>query len=249
MCAMADKSEAFDDSSDALLALKVFTREALAYARQASLLHHDFGDVFPCDAAPGEDVVVLIHGFLATAGVLRPMRRFIESEAEAHTASFTYAPGPGVESVARRLGGLVRRLPRGTRLHLVGHSMGGVVARWFVQELGGDPRVVQTVSLASPFSGTRHARFMPAGVGRDMAPGSELLTRLVERAHLSAAVPHVSIAAGQDRVVTESALLGWGDELVIADSGHNGLLYHPRVAREIAWRVGDARVRASRSAA
>lgn len=244
-------ADGFDDCNadpDVLLALRVLTREAIAYARQASLLHHDFGDVFPCDAAPGEDVVVLLHGFLATAGVLRPMRRFIESETEAHTASFTYAPGPGVDSVARRLGALVRRLPRGTRLHLVGHSMGGVVARWFVQELGGDPRVAQTISLASPFSGTRHARFMPTGVGRDMAPGSELLARLVERAPLSA-VPHLSIAAGQDRVVTESALLGWGDELVIADSGHNGLLYHPRVAREIALRVRAARVRATRSAA
>lgn len=222
---------------DNLKTLRVAGLEAVAFARQAVLLHRDVAAVYPERAAPGEDVVVLLHGLFATAGVLRPMRRHVEEHAPAHTASFSYAPGPGVDAIAKGLADLVARLPGGVRVHLVGHSLGGVVARWYLQEHGGDPRIVQTVSLASPFRGTRHARLMPTGAGRDILPGSEVLQRLSRRAHVAAHVPHLSVVAAQDRVVTERAAFAHGEELVIEDCGHNSLLYHPEVGELLAHRV------------
>lgn len=214
--------------------LRATAREALAFARQATLLHLDTREVCPTEATVGADVVVLVHGLFATAGVLRPLRGHLERATGASTASFSYAPGPGVETVAARLARLVERLPTGVRVHLVGHSLGGLVARWFVQELGGDPRVVETVSLASPFAGTRHARLLPAGAVRDIVPESRVLRRLAEKARAPAGVPHLSIVAGEDSVVTEHAALGGGDEVVIEGAGHNGLLYDPRVAALVA---------------
>ena len=193
--------------------------------------------VYPERVEPGEDVVVFLHGLFATAGVLRPLRRHVEEHAPAHTASFTYAPGPGVDAIAGSLAEVVRRLPADVRIHLVGHSLGGVVARWYLQEYGGDPRIVQTVSLASPFRGTRHARLMPAGAGRDILPGSPVLDRLTRRAHVAAHVPHLSLVATEDRVVTERASFAHGEELEIEDCGHNSLLFHPGVARTVADRV------------
>jgi len=225
------------------LALWTAGREALALARQAVLLHRDVPASCPTSARSGEGVVVLLHGLFATAGVLRPMRRQIEREAGVHTASFTYAPGPGVESVARRLGDLISRLPSGVRIHLVGHSMGGIVARWFVQELGGDPRIVQTISLASPFGGTRHARLLPGPAGRDISPGSALLRRLQASAHSVPEVVHLSIASVLDPIVTESALFPAGDRLIVDSQGHNGLLFDRLVASEIARRVTASAVR------
>ena len=221
--------------------LRAVGREALAFARQAVLLHRDVASTLPERVREGEDVVVLLHGLFATAGVLRPLRRSIEQEAEAHTAAFSYVPGLGVERVAQRLGELVRWLPAGVRIHLVGHSLGGLAARWFVQELGGDPRVAQTISLASPFCGTRHARLLPGPAGRDITPGSALLDRLEQRAFSALHVPHVSIAAERDAVVTESTLFPFGDRLVVADCGHNALLFHPRVASIVAQRVRERR--------
>src|SRR5690606_14759711 len=106
--------------------LRARGREALAFAKQASLIHRDFGARLPHAAEPGDDVVVLLHGLFATAGVLRPLKQRIEQETGAHTASFSYAPGPGVNRVAVELATLVDRLPRGARVQLVGHSLGGV---------------------------------------------------------------------------------------------------------------------------
>lgn len=220
-----------------LRSLRVTAREAMAFARQAALIHRDTREVVPADAAEGEDVVVLLHGLFATAGVLRPLREHIEHATGAHTASFTYGPVPGVAAVAERLANLVQRLPSGVRIHLVGHSMGGLIARWYVQEIGGDPRIVQTVSMASPFFGTRHARLLPTGAGRDIKPESAVLRRLAETLHVATSIPHLNIVAADDTVVTELAALEVGELLVIEDSGHNGLLYDPRVAEVVAGRV------------
>lgn len=218
-----------------LLKIRAVGREALAFARQATLLHRDVTATYPRLAEPGDDVVVFLHGLFATAGVLRPMRETVERETGAHTASFSYAPGPGVAAVADSLAELVERLPSGVRVHLVGHSMGGIAARWFVQELGGDPRVVQSISLASPFNGTRTSVLVPSAAGRDIAPGSAVLRRLAERGECG--VPHVSVVAGADALVTEDATLHHGERLVIAGCGHNGVLYHHEVAALVVARV------------
>jgi triacylglycerol lipase len=218
--------------------IRAVGREALAFARQATLLHRDVTATYPRLASPGDDVVVLLHGLFATAGVLREA---VERVTGAHTASFTYAPGPGVARIAETLAELVDRLPSGVRIHLVGHSMGGIAARWFVQELGGDPRVVGTLSLASPFQGTRRARLVPGASGRDIGIDSAVLSRIRERGECG--VPHLSVIAGRDVLVTEEASLPHGRRIVIGDSGHNGLLFHPRVAEIVTERVMELRER------
>ncbi len=227
----------FEDSRDAsrLRAWKVAGREALALARQATLIHRDVTRVLPQAAESGEDVVVLLHGLFATAGVLRPLRRAIEIAAPAHTASLSYSPGPGVATVAENLAQLIDRLPAGVRIHLVGHSVGGLVARWYVQELGGDPRVLQTISLATPFNGTERGRMLPTAAGRDITPGSRVLARLHERTDYG--VPHLNVIAEGDTLITELASLDHGERVVVRDCGHNALLYHPAVPKLIAQRV------------
>ena len=119
--------------------------------------------------------------------------------------------------------------------------MGGLAARWFVQELGGDPRIVQTISLASPFNGTRRAWMMPAAAGRDIARDSLVLSRLGQRGDCG--VPHLSVVAARDTLVTEDASLHHGDRIVIEECGHNGLLYHADVAQLVVARVLSHAVR------
>lgn len=138
--------------------------EGVATLREMALAPRDLAAVVP-DARPGDDVVVLVHGFCATAGVFRPLRARLERETGARTATFTHAPGVRIRRIARNLAALVDRIPRGTRITVVGHSLGGVVARWYVQEMGGDSRVKRTISLASPFGGVE---VLPVLVGADL---------------------------------------------------------------------------------
>lgn len=201
--------------------------ERLALLREVALVPRDLADVVP-RALPGEDVVVLVHGFFASAGVFRPLRARLERETGARVATFTHAPGVGIRRIARRLARLVEKFPSGTRITVVGHSLGGIVARWYVQEMGGHERVARTVSLASPFGGID---VPPLFVGADLHEQSELLRRLRERAHVCG-VPHTSIVGEEDTVVVgvETASLGFGEVVVLPGRGHNALLFCDRVA-------------------
>jgi triacylglycerol lipase len=187
----------------------------------------------------GENGVLLLHGFMASAGVFRPMRARLE-RAGIRVASFTHAPGVGVRRIAAQLSLLVGKLHPGARVHLVGHSLGGVVARWYVQEMGGDRRVAQTISLASPFHGAPVARRLRVLVGADLHGESELLARVRAGAN-RVAVPHTSIVGGADRMVQpiDSARFPVGDVLVLPGRGHNMLLFDEEVMGIVLRRVKE----------
>ncbi|HXN33145.1 MAG TPA: alpha/beta fold hydrolase [Polyangiaceae bacterium] len=208
--------------------------ERLALLRQFALVPRDLVSVVP-EALPGEDVVVLVHGFLASAGVFRPLRARLEREASARVATFTHAPCVGVRRIARQLSELIDHIPLGTRITIVGHSLGGVVARWYVQEMEGHTRVSRTISLASPFLGVNVPQLL---VGADLHEQSDLLKCVRDRAHLHG-VPHTSVVAAADSVVVgvETACLGFGDVVVVPKRGHNGLLFDHAVAGLVIDRV------------
>ncbi|WP_437512217.1 esterase/lipase family protein [Sorangium sp. So ce1099] len=236
-------------------------REVASFARQAVLLPYDtLAPVIPAGTRDGDDVVIILHGLFASAGVLRPLRTAIERHAAAsrapsrpgsvrveapagsvHTATMSYAPGPGVEVLSERLSAIVSALPDGVRLHLVGHSMGGIVCRFYAQEVG-DPRIVQTISMASPFGGIPRAGLLGFGGARDLDVSSPILRRVLLGTARSS-IPHLSIVAGADTLVRSpiAHALPGGEVRVMEARGHNTLLFDPEVATLVARRIVERR--------
>lgn len=65
------------------------------------------------------------------------------------------------------------------QVDVIGHSLGGLIARYYVQRLGGDARVHTLVTLGTPHSGTRIAPLLSAHpLVRQMCPDSEVITEL-----------------------------------------------------------------------
>jgi len=64
------------------------------------------------------------------------------------------------------------------RLHVVGFSMGGLVSRYYLQELGGYRRAESLTSISSPHFGTMWAYLNNRPGVRQMRPGSDFLARL-----------------------------------------------------------------------
>ena len=219
--------------------LSTLTREASALLRQAPLLARSLSRRLPGRETAGSDVIVLLHGVMATAGVFGPLEAALAARRATALASFSYGPTRGFASLVDELSSCLADLPPSSRVHLVGHSLGGVLARWYVQEVD-DRRVVSTVSLASPFHGSTLLRWLPGSLARDLRPASPRLRRLLDPARIDAAnVPHTSFVAGDDSVVTppESAVFPRGDVFRVAGVGHNGILFHPPTLAEVATRV------------
>lgn len=222
--------------------LSALTHEATALLRQAPLLARGLGRRLPGREAENRDVVVLLHGFFATAGVFDPLERRLERGGPLPLASFTYGPTRAFPSLVDELAECLAGLPRSSRIHLVGHSLGGVLARWYVQELG-DSRVVSTVSLASPFHGTTLATRLPGALTREMRPQSPRLRVLLDVARIdAAAVPHVSFVATADSVVVpvDSAAFPRGAVHYVERVGHNGILFDDDTLDHVALLVRGA---------
>jgi triacylglycerol lipase len=63
-------------------------------------------------------------------------------------------------------------------IDLVGFSMGGLVARYYVQRLGGLDRVKHLITLGTPHHGTWMAYVLQNVGSRQMRPGSDFLRDL-----------------------------------------------------------------------
>jgi pimeloyl-ACP methyl ester carboxylesterase len=217
--------------------------EASAFVRQAFLLPRDtLAPVVPRTVDVGDDVVVFVHGLFASAGVLRPMRTQIGRHAGVKTAALSYAPGPGAEAMAERLAEHCAALPAHAHLHLVGHSLGGIVARYYAAFFD-DARVVQTIALAAPFGGVPGARWLGFDGARDIDEASLVLRRL-KLMPPKRDVPHLSIVAGSDgfaRSPVSHALPG-GDVVVLEGRGHNTLLFDREAIGLVERRVLSVRL-------
>lgn len=234
--------------------LEVLAREADALRRQSVLLPRKLMPRHVALPHRGDevDVVFLIHGVMATAGVFAPIEDRLRRSGVEHIGSFSYLPFRSVGSLTAELRAALRHLPARARLHLVGHSLGGVVARHYVQEGGGERHVYQTISLASPFHGTGVVSFLPRPVAslsplsHELSPSSSLLSRLRDPSLSARHVPHTSfVAAGDVLVPPASAAFVHGDVHVVEGVGHNALLFHDGVAEQVARLiVGDRRVAA-----
>ncbi|MFB7150809.1 esterase/lipase family protein [Streptomyces virginiae] len=127
--------------------------------------------------------VLLLHGFTDNRSVFVLLRRALAAGGLRHVEAYNYSPLTlDLRVIARHLAQRVEELCERTgheQVDLVGHSLGGLVGRYYVQRLGGDTRVRTLVTLGTPHSGTRVAPFMDAHpLVRQMRPDSEVLAEL-----------------------------------------------------------------------
>jgi predicted alpha/beta hydrolase family esterase len=86
------------------------------------------------------------------------------------------------------------------QVHLIGYSLGGVVVRYAVQELGLEPHVRTAVTVASPHRGTLAAQLGRGTVAAALMPGSRILEELRRKTRPSS-VRWVSYYSDRDLVV------------------------------------------------
>jgi len=181
--------------------------------------------------------VLLVHGVLCNAGVWIGMRDALRRMGIGPV--YTISLGPPLASIDRFADQLARRIDAilidtGAReLSLVGHSMGGIVARAYLQRHGSD-RVARLVTIGTPHAGSVHAWLFPGTSLRQLRPGNAWLDAL--NAAPLPSIPIVSIWSWHDSMVApqDSSMLPGAHNIALKGIGHNALLRNDSVRRLVA---------------
>jgi triacylglycerol lipase len=177
--------------------------------------------------------VVLVHGFGATVAVWARLRQQLYAEGFSHVVMAGYSavrtdPATvcaGVAALCQAVGSS----SVSSGIHLVGHSLGGLVARQVAQSVGAAVRVDTLVTIATPHRGSHAARLTGGGCARAMRPGSRWLAALDEQS-LQDQTWWVNYYSELDLVVPRSSgrvAAGCAVNVVVGGRGHQGIASSP----------------------
>jgi triacylglycerol lipase len=146
---------------------------------QRGLVHHG--------VAAAETPILMVHGIIDNHSIFTRLQRALRRRGFATLSSYDYGLlTRDIPAAAGLLGEAIEKLAANTgyeRVHVIGHSLGGLIARYYVQRLGGDARVHTLVTLGTPHSGTENARlFRMLPLLGQLTPGSSVLRELAEPA-------------------------------------------------------------------
>jgi len=181
--------------------------------------------------------VVFVHGWGSNRSGFLPLSAYLRAHGVRQMLAFDYQASRGVEAAAVGLRAFLKHSVRGGRVDLVCHSLGGLVARVYLQQLGGARRVDRCITLGTPHRGTYNAYWLGTRVGRELRPDSALLERLARTADQAHGVRFTSIVAGSDNIIIPRVFAAGDDLVLVPDVGHLGMLFSPKVARAVLDRL------------
>ncbi|GAA1600890.1 alpha/beta fold hydrolase [Kribbella hippodromi] len=130
--------------------------------------------------------ILLAHGIIDNHTIFALLRRHLVRRGFGSIHTFSYSPLTlDVRSTAERMGREIEAICEESgseQIHVIGHSLGGLIARYYVQRLGGDARVHTCLTLGTPHQGTVAAKLLPWPLVKQVRPDSDLMTELAEPA-------------------------------------------------------------------
>jgi hypothetical protein len=208
---------------------------ALSFARPAGFF------ALPGATNRGPRPVILVHGYAMNRANFLPLAYRLSRAGLGPIVGFEYWTLGRVAAGARQLGWFVDEVRAATgasQVDIVGHSMGGVVGRYYATLAGGDGIVNHLVTLGSPHGGTDVSAIGLGHPARELLLGSKLLARM------AAAPPprqtRMTVVWSRADALVPGARqqpIPNTEVLMYDDLGHVALLGSRRVAREVIARL------------
>jgi pimeloyl-ACP methyl ester carboxylesterase len=210
----------------------------LSFARPAGF--------FPLPGARTRGVrpIIVLHGYAMNRANFLPLAFRLARAGLGPVLGFEYWSLGRTAAAARQLGWFIDEVRRATgaaQVDVIGHSMGGVVGRYYVSLAGGDGVVANLITLGSPHTGTEMSAIGIGHPARELVLGSALLTRLAATPPPARTRVTVVWSRGDALVPGARQLAFPGAEVILyPDLGHVALLGSRRVARAVIARLSDA---------
>jgi pimeloyl-ACP methyl ester carboxylesterase len=193
------------------------------------------------DRSPIATPVLLLHGYGANKSNWFFVDRELRAAGFERVHALNYNPlRSSIPTIAAATAQRARQLMDHfgvDRVHLVGHSTGGIVARYAVQ-LGGLEEVGVCVTIASPHGGAPAARLWVGETAKQLRPGSVVLRRLHASSRrldtrFVAFYSNVDVLSpGHRSMIREPALRA--ANILIKDEGHLSMMLSRRLAMTLA---------------
>lgn len=182
----------------------------------------------PTARAAERNPVLLIHGIDDTQAVMDPLGRYLEERGwRRHAFDMVPSDGKvGFEELARQVQQQVEALKARTgakKVDLVGFSLGGTVARYYLQVLGGAADVERLVTISSPHHGSMTAYLRWNVLGEELRPGSLVYQRLNGDLSALAGVRHTAIWTPFDLMIVPA----WSSSLPGTREVRIPVILHP----------------------
>ena len=161
---------------------------------------------------PANRRVVLVHGFLDSGTAFKMLRRRLEKKGvEVFVPRLKHNDGRGgLEYLAVHLKqDIDAKFGPGQPISIVAFSMGGLVSRHYLQNLGGAARCEHLITVSSPHNGTKAAWIYPSKGAEEMRPGSGFLSRLTATEDRLGKIPVASYRTPMDLVILPPTSSVW----------------------------------------
>lgn len=191
----------------------------------------------------GPRPVIVVHGYAMNRANFFPLAYRLSRAGLGPIIGFEYWTLGRTAAAARQLGWFVDQVCAATRspeVDIIGHSMGGVVGRYYVSLAGGDGVVTNLVTIGSPHGGTDLSRIGVGHPTRELLLGSKLVTRLAACTaprHTRTTV----IWSRADALVpgARQRPIPGAETILYDDLGHVAMLGSRRIADDIITRLSD----------
>lgn len=187
----------------------------------------------------GKDLVVLVHGLFHNPSAWVLFRRRLQAHGHA-TACFGYASwGADWDEIVGKLRSYLHDLLRTDperEVHLVGHSLGGLLLCAALDGMEDAWRIRSLVTLGAPFRGSKLSPFALSSLGRYLGYDGEAADRLAA-VRLPEHVRRLALRSPADNMVLPNSALrcplpGW-EERECPPVSHVAMLHSASVSREV----------------
>ncbi len=186
--------------------------------------------------------VVFVHGLGANRSGFFPLQAYLSWHGFNRQYAYNYrSSGASIEGLGLELKRRLDRDVKGGRITLVAHSMGGLVARVYLQMLGGNRRVDELITITTPHSGSHATAFLPTRLVSQLKIEGPFLE------HLNGLPPPegvrtLSIAASEDLMVLppSNAFCPFGEQRMLEGRGHLDVLFSRDLFQIVREHLGEA---------
>lgn len=185
-----------------------------------------------------KNTLILVHGFMDSARRMSYMAKHLRDLGwKVLTPSLQPSNGrKSIEILAEQLDNYIQQnTEKGDRIDLISFSMGGLICRYYLQNINGLSKTEKFISISTPHLGTVTAYLLPGAAIRQMRPKSNFLQDLNNNIESLEKITFISFYTPYDLLIVpaQSSLVSFAKNYKVNALLHSWMVSNKKVLDQI----------------